>query len=123
MNKMMNLLLTVLLVVSVSKTGGADQTSADREAPSFKAGHYDSGGVLVTVIAKGLVCEFCAKSLEKVLMRQESVSGVNVDLTTKEILISLKEGYAMDDAMIEKLINDSGYNVATINRSHAGRVR
>lgn len=73
-------------------------------------------GQAIHVKAKGLVCDFCARSLEKVFRKRPEVEDITVDLTTKEIRILLKGGQALDDETVRKLVTDSGYNVEAIER-------
>ena len=86
----------------------------------FKAGEVDPNGEIVEVEAFGLVCDFCANAIEKVFMRQDQVSGIDVSLEKHQILIALKEGQQLNDEEITKLVTDSGYNVKSINRVNAG---
>lgn len=71
-----------------------------------------------TIVAQinGLVCDFCARALEKVFGKRPEVSGIDVNLDTKIVTIGLKKGKDIDDATITKLITDAGYNVVKINR-------
>ena len=62
----------------------------------------------------GLVCDFCARALEKVFGRQEAVESINVDLDEKVITIHFNEGQKLDDETIIELIADSGYDVREI---------
>jgi len=92
------------------------------EMPKFKAGTYDPKGQLLLVTMKGLICDFCAKSLEKTFMKQKEVAGVDINLTTKVMMISLKEGKNIDDQTVDKLVEKSaGYNVSEITRKEAGQ--
>ena len=68
----------------------------------------------VYVDVNGLVCDFCARALEKVFSKQESVNTINVDLDSKVITIYFKPEQILDDATITELIEDSGYNVRGI---------
>lgn len=70
---------------------------------------------IVKVGINGLVCDFCARALEKVFGRQESVTGIDVNLDSKIVTINFK-GAPLDDEVITKMINDSGYDVREINR-------
>ncbi|MCD6035982.1 MAG: hypothetical protein K0R63_1723 [Rickettsiales bacterium] len=70
----------------------------------------------VTVDVNGLVCDFCARSLEKLFMQREEVSGIDVNLTTKKVSVGLKKGMDIDDATLTGLITDAGYNVVSITR-------
>ena len=62
----------------------------------------------------GLVCDFCARALEKVFGRQEAVESIHVDLDEKVITIHFNEGQKLDDETIIELIADSGYDVREI---------
>lgn len=68
------------------------------------------------VDVNGLVCDFCARALEKVFGKQEAVDSIHVDLDTKIITIHFHDGQNLDDETITKLITDSGYNVEGISR-------
>ena len=94
---MKKLLLTTALLVSLS-------------IPAFAA--HPGGTVYADV--NGLVCDFCARALEKVFGKQEAVESINVDLDTKVITIHFNEGQSLDDETIAELITDSGYNVKEI---------
>lgn len=66
------------------------------------------------VSVNGLVCDFCARALEKVFGQEEEVSSIDVNLDTKVITIDFKEGQTMDEEEIKYLITDSGYAVDKI---------
>ena len=71
-----------------------------------------------TIIASvnGLVCAFCATSIEKTFKKQPAVDQVKVDLDTKLVTISTKDGQTIDDKTITSLITDAGYSVTNIKR-------
>jgi copper chaperone CopZ len=71
---------------------------------------------LVTVRVNGLVCDFCARSIEAMMKRRGDVERVQVDLGKGEVHISLKANATLDDATLRKLVTDSGYAVAAIER-------
>lgn len=60
----------------------------------------------------GLVCAFCAQSLEKVFMKQPEVATIKVDLDSKLLTITLKEGQSLSTEKASALVTDAGY-VAT----------
>ena len=64
----------------------------------------------------GLVCDFCARALEKTIGKQESVNSIEVNLTNKIITINLNLGKTLDDYTITQLIEDSGYSIRKIIR-------
>lgn len=88
-------------------------------APEVPAALADARGESVTAHVNGLVCDFCAQSIEKVFKRDAAVKGVHVDLDKGEIHISMKAGQTMDDAAIEKLIRKSGYSLVSVEREAA----
>lgn len=69
----------------------------------------------VHVNVNGLVCDFCARALEKVFGKQNAVNDIDVNLDTKIITIDFKDGQTLDDTTITQLITDSGYNVDSIH--------
>ncbi|MGE3479727.1 MAG: heavy-metal-associated domain-containing protein [Dongiaceae bacterium] len=73
-------------------------------------------GQTVHISVNGLVCDFCARSLEKVFAKQESVASVTVDLGAKLITLDLKKDKKISDETITKLVNDAGYSVEKIHR-------
>ena len=73
-------------------------------------------GQVVHMKVNGLVCDFCARSLEKVFGKQDPVSGITVDLDTKLITVTFKDGKDLDDAALTKLVTSAGYTVENIHR-------
>ena len=70
----------------------------------------------VNIKVNGLVCDFCARSLEKVFLKRGDVAGIKVDLGKGSVVVAMKPGLTIDDATLTKLITDSGYNIAAIGR-------
>lgn len=66
------------------------------------------------VSVNGLVCDFCARALEKTFGQQEAVDHITVDLNTKIITIYYKDGQSLSEEKIIQLITDSGYNVVAV---------
>ena len=62
----------------------------------------------------GLVCDFCARSLEKTIGKQDKVESINIDLKDKLITINFYENQKLEENIITQLINDSGYTVREI---------
>jgi copper chaperone CopZ len=73
-------------------------------------------GETVTIQAQGLVCDFCARAMEKVLLKRPEVAGIAVDLTAKRVVVRLKPGAQLDDPTLKSLVETSGYSVAGITR-------
>lgn len=79
-----------------------------------------NAGNTVYVDVNGLVCDFCARAVEKVFNEEESVEGVKVDLNTKVITISFVADKELSEEKIRELITDSGYDVVAVRSAEDG---
>ena len=70
----------------------------------------------INVDIYGLVCDFCARALEKVFGKEAAVDDIEVDLNNKVVTIHLKHGQDLDNSLIRKNILDAGYNIEEIRR-------
>lgn len=64
----------------------------------------------------GLVCAFCAQGIEKALRKQEATQDVFVSLKDGLVVAALKEGQALPDETLKKLLEEAGYTLMTIER-------
>ena len=76
---------------------------------------------IIDVEVEGLVCDFCAQSIEKVFMKQPGVAVVYVNLDRGNVHIKMADVFKKDedgisDIRIRKLFKDAGYNVTNITR-------
>jgi copper chaperone CopZ len=71
----------------------------------------------ITIHVKGLVCDFCARSVEKTFSKTEVVERIKVDLDKGLIELQLTEGSTLSDKKIQKLIKASGYALESIERN------
>ena len=72
---------------------------------------------IVYVSVNGLVCDFCARSIEKMFEKKEAVSRISVDLENMLITIFLRDNQKLNDETIIELIKDSGYDVTKVKRA------
>ena len=72
---------------------------------------------IVYVSVNGLVCDFCAGSIEKMFEKKEAVSRISVDLENMLITIFLKDNQKLNDETIIEIIKDSGYDVTEVKRA------
>lgn len=91
----------------------SNMSKADRQKTVSRVKNADH---TIIVQVDGLVCDFCARALEKLFGKRSEVSGIDVNLDTKLVTIGLKQNADMGDATITQLIMDAGYNVVKINR-------
>jgi mercuric ion binding protein len=71
----------------------------------------------IRATVNGMVCGFCATAIEKTFKKQPEVSTVNVDLKDRLVTVTTKRGQTLDDTKVKKLLTNSGYSVASINRA------
>lgn len=73
-------------------------------------------GQIIHVKANGLVCDYCVRAMEKVVMKRPEVTGLKIDLTTKTIDITLKKGQTLSDETVKDMVVTSGYTLVSIER-------
>ena len=64
----------------------------------------------------GMVCGFCAASIEKKMRAEKATADVFVSLANKIVAVSEKPGQKLDEARLKAGIADSGYEVKAIER-------
>lgn len=67
----------------------------------------------------GMVCGFCASSIEKKMRANKATADVYVNLENKIVAVSEKSGQKLDDATLKAQIADAGYEVKAIERVNA----
>ena len=72
---------------------------------------------IININVNGMVCDFCAQSIEKVFMKRNEVKGINVNLEDQKVVIYLQEKTDIEDNTISSILEDAGYTVESINRS------
>ncbi len=83
--------------------------------PQISSAQTTGGSVYVDV--NGLVCDFCARALEKVFGKEEAVDNIDVNLDSKVVTINFKDDQSLDNETITTMIQDAGYHVVGI-REH-----
>lgn len=105
--------LTLLLTLSIVSFAGPVYAVEDSQ-PVQVARVVQSGDVHISV--NGLVCDFCARALEKMFGKEDAVNAIDVNLHTKIITVNFKDGQTLTDEKLTQLITDAGYNVEGIHR-------
>ena len=70
----------------------------------------------VDIKVKGMVCDFCARTIERSFERTGKVESVDVDLDNGLVQVSTKQGVQMSDKEITRIITDAGYNLESIDK-------
>jgi len=71
----------------------------------------------IDIDVDGLVCEFCAVTIEKGFVKKTEIQEVIVDLEAGKVFITFTDGNNLTDEEITDVIVNNGYNVAKINRN------
>ncbi|MEM8594830.1 MAG: hypothetical protein AAGF06_08485 [Pseudomonadota bacterium] len=71
----------------------------------------------IHVNVKGMVCDFCARGLERMFKKRAEVDSMDVDLANNLIALHLKNGQTLNDEVIHKIVTDNGIAVTTIHRT------
>lgn len=74
----------------------------------------------IVVKVNGMVCDFCAQSLQKVFGKEESVNSIDVSLDDQTVTVDTKEGQDLSDERIKELIEWGGYDFVSIERADNG---
>ena len=69
---------------------------------------------VVVVSVQGMVCDFCARGIEKTFGKDTRVSKIDVDLESGKVLLAYPIATDIDTDDIEKMILINGLNTSDI---------
>jgi len=69
---------------------------------------------IAVVSVLGMVCDFCARGIEKTFKRDKAVTKIDVDLANGQVLIAYTLDAQIDRKDIEKKILANGQNVTAV---------
>lgn len=107
---MKQLLCVALIALSPLAAAAAPAASAPTAARAAET---------AVIQVNGLVCDFCAQSLEKVLGRKPEVARVTVDMDAQQVRIAFRAGRSLPDGELRRLITNAGFATVSITRSAA----
>ena len=75
----------------------------------------------IKIGVEGMVCDFCAQSIQKVFLKQAGVEKVDVNLDIGKVTVKMADVFQDDedgisDERIKQLFLDAGYDVSKIER-------
>ena len=116
--------ILVILLSSLLLTFTTHATNCHKEGGSshdeVTTNGLSSGEItdnFININVNGMVCDFCAQSIEKVFMKRIEVKGINVDLEAQKVVIYLEKETDIENTTISTIFEDAGYTVETINRN------
>ena len=104
--------ILIIVLINLTLNSNANDLENDNSIATHKK--TDSCEQLVIAEVNGLVCDFCARALEKVFNKKPEVSAIDVNLDEGQVEIQFKYQQRIDDESLKKLINDSGYNLTQL---------
>ena len=69
-----------------------------------------SDAQIAVVNVNGMVCDFCARGIEKAFQKDSSIKGIDVDLSKGKVLLAYPNGVEIDFDDIKKKILANGQN-------------
>ena len=69
-----------------------------------------SDAQIAVVNVNGMVCDFCARGIEKAFQKDSSIKGIDVDLSKGKVLLAYSNGVEIDFDDIKKKILANGQN-------------
>ena len=73
-------------------------------------------GKTIVAHVEGMVCDFCARGLEKVFGKKDAVKNIIVSLEQGTVTIQMHPNKNLSDDEIVKIIKGNGINTTSINR-------
>ena len=93
----------------------ADGTSTELDVPRFDEFVSDQAGNQIAVVSvTGMVCDFCARGIEKTFQKDVGFKKIDVDLDTGKVLIAYAPSTEIINEEIEKKILSNGQTVTDI---------
>ena len=117
--KIFIILFSTLLLTFTSYGTNSDKDGGHRHEEVTTNG-LSSGEItnnIININVNGMVCDFCAQSIEKVFMKRMEVKGINVNLEDQKVVIYLEKETNIEDTTIFNIFEDAGYTVETISRN------
>lgn len=92
-----------------------DGTSTELDVPRFGEFVSDQAGNQIAVVSvTGMVCDFCARGIEKTFQKDVGFKKIDVDLDTGKVLIAYAPSTEIINEEIEKKILSNGQTVTDI---------
>ena len=120
----MRCLLLIILVLSVPvfamHEGHIDERMVDGGSLDIDPQRYDRfvadlAQVNIAIVSvKGMVCDFCARGIEKIFGKDKQVKKIDVDLAHGKVLIAYNKNKRITFEEIEKNILKNGLNATDL---------
>ena len=80
----------------------------DKQKYTIFTKNLTSGDKVAVVNVNGMVCDFCARGIEKTFMKSLNVKKIDVDLEVGKVLIAYTKGVEISFKVIKEMITANG---------------
>ena len=114
--KILFMFIVILLTINMGFSHESEKNKHEVKETTdiLSSGEYSDKTINVATV--GMVCDFCAQSIEKVFMKRKEVQGIKIDLNNQQVVIFLTKNGILNNEVILKLFEDAGYGVENIER-------
>ena len=114
---MKKFLLTTLMVTAlISPIAYAGHAGINYGDSAIKYESPLTAGKTIVAHVEGMVCDFCARGLEKVFGKKDEVKNIIVSLEQGTITLQMNPNQDLADNEIIEIIKGNGINTTSINR-------
>ncbi|QMU55969.1 MAG: hypothetical protein GKS04_02040 [Candidatus Mycalebacterium zealandia] len=127
--KLKKTILTAVVITTVAfgqANAGHDEDHSHKHSEEARIEEPDSpisSEEIIHIKVTGLVCDFCARSIQKVFLKTGAIEEAYVNLKHKSVTLYVKKGKNLSDKQVRKFLEDSGYASAKISRYKKGGKR
>tara|TARA_B100000886_G_C20229788_1_gene410045 strand:- start:274 stop:678 length:405 start_codon:yes stop_codon:yes gene_type:complete len=92
----------------------ADAKLVDGKLENLNSDRFDrfisdlKGHKVAVVSVKGMVCDFCARGIQKTFNKRDKIKKVDVDLNKGKVLLAFTSSATIDFEEIKKIIQSNG---------------
>ncbi len=108
---------SIFTAAAITLFGASSFAQETAETQSCEAIAPNINTETIVVQVNGMVCDFCARAVEKVFSKRDEVDDVVVDLDASTITVKTSGCIKLDDETIEKLVKKSGYAFVSLERN------
>jgi len=110
----MKLIPVIIVLLSLSTAAfSMGESPPDSNLTQEQALVFDAD---ITVVAKGIVCPFCAQGLKKAFKENGSVALIRFDEDINSFDLKLNDNTELSDDTIKQLIKEAGFLTESIKR-------
>ncbi|MFT4705501.1 MAG: copper chaperone CopZ [Bradymonadia bacterium] len=102
---------------STEPSNAEAQTATPRVVDAEASASVVPDGYDVLLHVEGMVCQFCASGIERLMDREDHVDGFDVDFDGAVVLVSIVDGQTLSDEDFERIIRRAGYTLTGLERA------